>query len=39
MDGVRKQQIRTISYGAEKPIALGHTETDYKQNRRVDLTY
>ena len=39
MDGVKPSQIRTISYGAEKPVALGQTDADYAKNRRVDLTY
>ncbi len=37
--GVRKQQLIVVSYGAEKPIALGHTEADYAKNRRVELRY
>lgn len=37
--GVSAKQITTVSYGAEKPVALGHTEEDYQKNRRVDLTY
>jgi len=28
-----------VSYGAEKPIALGHNEASYRLNRRVDLRY
>jgi peptidoglycan-associated lipoprotein len=39
MDGVSKSQISTVSYGAEKPVALGNDETAYAKNRRVDLTY
>lgn len=39
MDGVSKSQITTVSYGAEKPVALGNDETAYAKNRRVDLTY
>ncbi len=37
--GVKSSQIRYISYGDMRPIALGNTETAYAQNRRVDLTY
>ncbi len=37
--GVSKNQILTVSYGAEKPIAFGHSEADYSKNRRADLTY
>ncbi|MBN1684277.1 MAG: peptidoglycan-associated lipoprotein Pal [Gammaproteobacteria bacterium] len=39
MQGVASKQIRTISFGAEKPIATGHTEEDYQLNRRVDIVY
>lgn len=38
-DGVKPSQIRFISYGDMRPIALGNTESAYAQNRRVDLTY
>lgn len=37
--GVLSEQIHTISYGKEKPIAFGHTEECYSQNRRVILLY
>jgi peptidoglycan-associated lipoprotein len=39
MDGAKRSQIRVVSYGAEKPIAFGHTEADYAKNRRVELIY
>lgn len=39
MQGVPVSQIRTVSYGAEKPIAYGNTETAYSLNRRDDLRY
>jgi len=39
MQGVPKKQVRTVSYGAEKPIAYGDTETAYSLNRRDDLRY
>lgn len=38
-NGVNKNQILTVSYGAEKPIAFGHSEADYSKNRRADLQY
>lgn len=38
-DGVGRNQIITVSYGAEKPIALGHDEASYSKNRRVELIY
>ncbi|MGD9153107.1 MAG: peptidoglycan-associated lipoprotein Pal [Gammaproteobacteria bacterium] len=39
MQGVQASQIRAVSYGAEKPIAYGNTETAYSLNRRDDLRY
>jgi peptidoglycan-associated lipoprotein len=39
MDGVSKAQISTVSYGAEKPVALGDNEDAWAKNRRVDLVY
>lgn len=47
-DGVRKMltlggakagQIKTVSYGEEKPKASGHNEASWKQNRRTDIVY
>jgi peptidoglycan-associated lipoprotein len=37
--GVAQSQIAMVSYGKEKPVAFGHNEESYKQNRRVDLIY
>lgn len=37
--GVRPNQVRTVSYGQERPMALGHNEDSYQQNRRVELIY
>ena len=37
--GVNKKQLVLVSYGAEKPVAFGHTPQDYQCNRRVDLKY
>jgi peptidoglycan-associated lipoprotein len=37
--GVSDAQIETISFGKEKPKALGHTEADWAQNRRADIEY
>lgn len=39
MQGVNPGQIKYISYGDMRPIALGHSESAYALNRRVDLTY
>jgi peptidoglycan-associated lipoprotein len=37
--GVRGDQVETISFGKERPKALGHTEADYAENRRADFNY
>lgn len=37
--GARDDQIETISFGKEKPKALGNTEADYAENRRADIVY
>ena len=33
--GVSDSRIKTISYGEEKPFAVGHNEAAWKQNRRA----
>jgi peptidoglycan-associated lipoprotein len=37
--GVNSGQIETISFGKERPRALGNTEADYAENRRADIVY
>lgn len=37
--GAAATQIETISYGEEKPRALGHDEASWAQNRRADINY
>ena len=37
--GAGGQQIRTVSYGEERPAALGHNEEAWAQNRRVEIIY
>lgn len=39
LQGVQKEQIRIVSYGAERPVALGNTEEAYRLNRRANLIY
>jgi peptidoglycan-associated lipoprotein len=39
LEGVPSKQIRSLSYGAERPIALGNSEADYRLNRRDDIVY
>lgn len=38
-EGVAANQIQTVSYGEEKPVATGHDEESWSQNRRVELVY
>lgn len=37
--GVPDSQIEAVSLGKEKPLANGHDETAWAQNRRTDLIY
>ncbi len=37
--GVSSNQIEAISFGKEKPKALGNTEADFAENRRADIVY
>ena len=37
--GASRSQIEVISYGEEKPINAGHTESSWAQNRRVEIVY
>ena len=37
--GASSDQLDTISYGEEQPAALGHEESAWSQNRRVELVY
>ena len=37
--GARSDQVRMVSYGEERPAALGHTESAWRLNRRVELKY
>jgi len=37
--GAKVPQIEAISYGEEKPLAAGHDETAWAQNRRADINY
>jgi len=38
-EGVRADQLATLSFGEEKPVAAGHGEASWSQNRRVELAY
>lgn len=37
--GVNAGQVEAISFGKERPKALGNTEADYAENRRADINY
>lgn len=37
--GVKDSQMEAISWGEEKPKAMGHTEAAFSENRRADLAY
>ena len=37
--GVNANQIEAISFGKERPKALGNTDADYAENRRADINY
>jgi peptidoglycan-associated lipoprotein len=37
--GVPENQMEAVSFGEEKPIAEGHDETAWAQNRRTEIMY
>jgi len=37
--GVAPAQIRTVSYGEERPVSNGHDESAWSLNRRVEIIY
>ena len=37
--GVQDGRIETVSFGEEKPVANGHDEKSWSQNRRADIKY
>lgn len=39
LSGVPESQISTVSYGEERPAALGHDESAWHLNRRVEIVY
>jgi len=39
LQGVKAASLETVSYGEERPVATGHDETSYSQNRRVEVKY
>lgn len=39
LQGVAARQMQVISFGEERPVALGHHEEAWRLNRRVELLY
>lgn len=39
LQGVSDGRINILSYGEEKPVALGHDEESWRRNRRVEIVY
>lgn len=37
--GVKEGQLEAVSFGKEKPVAMGHDEASWRQNRRADIVY
>ena len=37
--GIASDRISITSFGSEKPVALGHDESSWQQNRRADFVY
>jgi peptidoglycan-associated lipoprotein len=37
--GVAEKQVESVSFGKEKPQALGHDEESWAKNRRADVAY
>lgn len=37
--GIDSSRIQTVSYGEERPVALGHDESAWSLNRRVEILY
>ena len=39
VQGAGSNQIEVVSYGEERPAVMGHDESSWSQNRRVELKY
>ncbi|HEY5789151.1 MAG TPA: peptidoglycan-associated lipoprotein Pal [Gammaproteobacteria bacterium] len=39
LNGAGANQLESVSYGEERPVALGHDESSWWQNRRVEIVY
>jgi peptidoglycan-associated lipoprotein len=38
-NGAAAGQIEVVSYGEERPAVMGHDESSYEKNRRVEIKY
>ena len=38
VNGIGRDRVETVSYGEERPVASGHDEESWAQNRRVELS-
>src|SRR5690606_35852049 len=39
LQGVSSDQIETVSFGEERPVAMGQSEDSWRLNRRVEIIY
>lgn len=39
LEGIAPEQAQVISFGEERPVALGHDDESWRLNRRVELLY
>ena len=39
LQGATAEELSTVSYGSERPVASGHDESAWSQNRRVEIVY
>jgi peptidoglycan-associated lipoprotein len=39
LQGAQKPQLQAVSFGEERPVAMGHDDESWSQNRRVELIY
>ncbi|MBK8163798.1 MAG: peptidoglycan-associated lipoprotein Pal [Gammaproteobacteria bacterium] len=39
LQGAGSSQVETVSYGEERPVAMGHDEQSWGLNRRVEIVY
>ena len=39
IQGVSASQIQTVSFGEERAVSMGSSESDFAQNRRVEIKY